>query len=48
MLERDAVTKKHDGCPNRNHCRKNEMHCCYLRKGDNTCYLNSDESEDFV
>ena len=34
MLERDAVIKRHDGCPNRHHCKKDETRCCYLVKGE--------------
>lgn len=28
MLEREIDT--HKGCPNRNHCSKDETKCCYL------------------
>ena len=38
----------HKGCPNNGHCSKDEKHCCYLIKRSNTCYLELDESEDFV
>ena len=31
MLERE--TNPHRGCPNRNHCEKDETKCCYLVKG---------------
>ena len=46
MLEREAIITRHDGCPNRHHCRKNEKQCCYLVKGK--CYLETESSEDFV
>lgn len=48
MLERDILIEKHNGCPNKGHCKKNEEHCCYLRKGDNTCFLDCVECEDFL
>ena len=38
MLERDAIIKKHEGCPNRHHCPKDESKCCYLVKGN--CLLD--------
>ena len=28
MLEREI--DKHQGCPNRHHCKKDETKCCYL------------------
>ena len=46
MLEREAIITRHDGCPNRHHCRKDEKQCCYLVKGK--CYLETESSEDFV
>ena len=46
MLEREI--NQHKGCPNIGHCKKDEKHCCYLIKGSNTCYLETDESEDFI
>ena len=45
MLEREAVIKKHDGCPNRHHCIKNESKCAYLVKGK--CYIEH-ENIDFI
>jgi hypothetical protein len=39
MLEREINV--HDGCPNRNHCRKDESKCCYLVKGD--CIIGEKE-----
>ena len=30
---------KHDGCPNRGHCSKDESKCCYLLSNRN-CYLD--------
>jgi len=47
MLERDAVIRKHQGCPNRLHCPKDETKCCYLQK-NNTCYLDNECSEEFL
>ena len=47
MLERETVIKRHDGCPNRNHCKKDESKCCYLLSNHN-CYLNTKDSEDFI
>lgn len=47
MLERDAVIEKHAGCPNRHHCEKNEEHCAYLKR-DNTCFLDSENCEDYL
>jgi len=41
MLERDAITTKHQGCPNRHHCSKDESKCCYLVKGD--CVIGEKE-----
>ena len=35
MLEREI--DKHDGCPNRHHCKKDESKCCYLVK--NNCII---------
>jgi hypothetical protein len=46
MLERDAVIRKHDGCPNRHHCHKDETKCAYLVKGN--CYLDSKEIGDYL
>jgi len=46
MLEREIDV--HKSCPNRGHCRKDEEHCCYLIKRDNTCYLESDDVRDYV
>lgn len=39
MLEKDAITERHDGCPNRHHCKKDENVCCYLVKGK--CYIDN-------
>jgi hypothetical protein len=38
----------HQGCPNRNHCRKDESKCAYLISSTNKCYLETVDSEDFV
>ena len=37
MLDKDLKEHQHDGCPNRNHCRKDESKCCYLVK--NHCII---------
>ena len=37
----------HKGCPNRNHCIKDESKCCYLLS-NNHCYLDCEKSEDFI
>jgi len=34
MLERDIITQRHDGCPNRHSCKKDESKCAYLVKGN--------------
>lgn len=36
----------HDGCPNRNHCTKDEKKCCYLVH--NHCILEHEDCEDFL
>lgn len=38
--------KKHEGCPNRGHCSKDETKCCYLVK--NGCYLDNEDSTMFL
>lgn len=48
MLERDAIIEKHAGCPNRQHCKKNEEHCAYLQKKDNTCFLDCEYCEEYL
>lgn len=37
----------HKGCPNRHHCKKDEKQCCYLLS-NNSCYLDSEDSEVFI
>lgn len=37
----------HKGCPNREHCIKDESKCCYLLSTQK-CYLETSESEDFI
>ena len=46
MTKYDAITV-HDGCPNRNHCSKDEKKCCYLMS-NHDCYLDSERSEVFL
>lgn len=41
MLEKDAITMRHDGCPNRHHCKKDETKCCYLVQ--NKCIIEQEE-----
>jgi len=38
MKEKDAEVIKHEGCPNRHHCLKDESKCCYLV--GNRCIVN--------
>jgi hypothetical protein len=45
MLEKEI--NRHEGCPNRGHCSKDESKCCYLLSNQN-CYLDSDSSEEFL
>jgi len=33
MLDEYLKEVRHEGCPNRHHCPKDEEHCCYLVKG---------------
>ena len=47
MLKRDKEMHKHDSCPNRGHCSKDESKCCYLLS-NHQCYLNCENSEDFI
>ena len=39
---------KHKGCPNRGHCSKDESKCCYLLSHTHKCYLDSNNSEEFI
>ena len=32
MLEKELKTIRHNGCPNRHHCPKDNSKCCYLVK----------------
>ena len=41
MLERDIEIIKHNGCPNRHHCLKDDSKCCYLSNG--RCLINEYE-----
>ena len=43
MLEKEK--NQHKGCPNREHCQKEESKCCYLLN-NNTCYLDYINNED--
>ena len=38
MLEKDAEIIKHEGCPYRHSCKKDETKCCYLV--GNRCIVN--------
>ena len=37
----------HQGCPYRHECNKDESKCCYLLS-NHQCYLNCENSEDFI
>jgi hypothetical protein len=39
MKRDEELTTRHNGCPNRGHCTKDETKCCYLVKGN--CYLEN-------
>ncbi|MBQ9026947.1 MAG: hypothetical protein IJ104_11395 [Methanobrevibacter sp.] len=45
MLEKEIDA--HKGCQNRGHCIKDESKCCYLLS-DHQCYLDSEDSEEFL
>lgn len=38
MSNKEEQITKHEGCPNRHHCKKDDSKCCYLVKGE--CALN--------
>ena len=46
MKHSEELTERHNGCPNRHHCLKDETKCAYLVKGN--CYLDSEDISDYL
>ena len=46
MKRSEELEHRHDGCPNRGHCKKDESKCGYLVKG--RCYLEHTDVEFFI
>ena len=38
----------HQGCPYRHECNKDESKCCYLLSHTHKCYLDCEESGEFI
>ena len=40
--------RRTSSCPNRGHCSKDESKCCYLLSHTHKCYLDCEESGEFI